>query len=126
MSERKEKAASGKKSDGAEPKKKAEAKAKARNETAEAPKPRAKGPQEPAPDARLQNFYRDTVVPELMTKFGYKTSMQVPRIEKITLNMGVGEATSDRKILDHALGDMTKIAGQKPVATRSRKSIATF
>ena len=130
MSERKEKAAPGKKSGGAEPKnepkKKAESKTKARNEAAEAPKPRAKGPQGPVPDARLQNFYRDTVVPELMTKFGYKTSMQVPRIEKITLNMGVGEATADRKILDHALGDMTKIAGQKPVATRSRKSIATF
>ncbi|OFZ73994.1 MAG: 50S ribosomal protein L5 [Betaproteobacteria bacterium RBG_16_64_9] len=76
--------------------------------------------------ARLQDYYRETVVPELMKKFGYKTSMQVPRIEKITLNMGVGEATADKKILDNAIGDLTKIAGQKPVATKSRKSIATF
>ena len=76
--------------------------------------------------ARLQTYYRDTVMPDLMKKFGYKTSMQVPRITKITLNMGVGEATSDKKILDNAIGDMTKIAGQKPVATKSRTSIATF
>src|SRR3972149_11109034 len=76
--------------------------------------------------ARLQDYYRETVVPELMKKFGYKTSMQVPRIEKITLNMGVGEATADKKILDNAIGDLTKIAGQKPAATKSRKSIATF
>ena len=76
--------------------------------------------------ARLQDYYRETVVPELMKKFGYKTSMQVPRIEKITLNMGVGEATADKKILDNAIGDLTKITGQKPVATKSRKSIATF
>ena len=124
MSERKEKAAPTKKSEGAEAAKKEGAR-KARAEVTESPKgPR--GPQAPAPDARLQTYYRDTVVPELMKKFGYKTTMQVPRIEKITLNMGVGETTSDRKILDHAIGDMTKIAGQKPVATRSRKSIATF
>jgi large subunit ribosomal protein L5 len=76
--------------------------------------------------ARLQNYYRETVVPEMMKKFGYKTTMQVPRIEKITLNMGVGETTADKKILDNAIGDLTKIAGQKPVATKSRKSIATF
>jgi large subunit ribosomal protein L5 len=76
--------------------------------------------------ARLQSYYTETVVPELMKKFGYKTTMQVPRIEKITLNMGVGEATGDKKILDNAIGDMTKIAGQKPVATKARKSIATF
>jgi len=124
MSERKEKAAPTKNSEGAEAAKKEGAR-KARAEVTESPKgPR--GPQAPAPDARLQTYYRDTVVPELMKKFGYKTTMQVPRIEKITLNMGVGETTSDRKILDHAIGDMTKIAGQKPVATRSRKSIATF
>ena len=124
MSERKEKAAPTKKSEGAEAAKKEGAR-KARAEVTESPKgPR--GPQAPAPDARLQTYYRDTVVPELMKKFGYKTTMQVPRIEKITLNMGVGETTSDRKILDHAIGDMTKIAGQKPVSTRSRKSIATF
>ena len=76
--------------------------------------------------ARLQDYYRDTVVPELMSKFSYKTTMQVPRIQKITLNMGVGEATADRKILDNAIGDMTKIAGQKPVATKAKKSIANF
>jgi large subunit ribosomal protein L5 len=76
--------------------------------------------------ARLQAFYRETVVPELISKFGYKSSMQVPRIQKITLNMGVGETTADRKVLDHAVGDMTKIAGQKPVVTKAKKSIATF
>jgi len=65
-------------------------------------------------------------VPELTKKFGYKSVMQVPRIEKITVNMGVGEATGDKKILDNAVADMTKIAGQKPVVTKARKSIATF
>lgn len=78
------------------------------------------------PPARLQLFYRDGVVPELMKKFGYKSVMQVPRIEKITLNMGVGEATGDKKVLDNAVGDMIKIAGQKPVMTKARKSIASF
>ena len=76
--------------------------------------------------ARLQQIYREQVVPELMEKFGYKTHMQVPRIRKITLNMGVGEAVQDKKILEHALGDLTKIAGQKPVVTKAKKSIATF
>ncbi|HEY7675138.1 MAG TPA: 50S ribosomal protein L5 [Burkholderiales bacterium] len=76
--------------------------------------------------ARLQDHYRKTVVPELMKKFGYKTSMQVPRIEKVTLNMGVGETTQDKKILDNAVGDLSKIAGQKPVVTKAKKSIATF
>ena len=76
--------------------------------------------------ARLQEQYRDKVVPELMKKFGYKTQMQVPRIRKITLNMGVGETVQDKKILDHAVGDMVKIAGQKPVITKAKKSIATF
>ncbi|MBI4290090.1 MAG: 50S ribosomal protein L5 [Betaproteobacteria bacterium] len=76
--------------------------------------------------ARLQNYYRETVVPDLMKKFGYATTMQVPRITKITLNMGVGEATADKKILDNAVGDLTKIAGQKPVTTKARTSIATF
>ena len=76
--------------------------------------------------ARLQDYYRETVVPELMSRFGYKTSMQVPRIRKITLNMGVGETTADKKILDNAVSDMTKIAGQKPVVTKAKKSIATF
>ena len=76
--------------------------------------------------ARLQNIYKEKIVPELMSKFGYKSIMEVPRITKITLNMGVGEAVADKKVLEHALGDMTKIAGQKPVVTKSRKSIAGF
>ncbi|HEX9396156.1 MAG TPA: 50S ribosomal protein L5 [Burkholderiales bacterium] len=71
-------------------------------------------------------FYREKVVPDLMQKFGYKTVMQVPRIRKITLNMGVGETTADKKMLDNALGDMVKIAGQKPVTTKARRSIANF
>ena len=76
--------------------------------------------------ARLQEYYKETVVPELLKKFGYKSIMEVPRITKITLNMGVGEAVGDKKILDHAVGDMTKIAGQKPVVTKARKAIAGF
>ncbi len=76
--------------------------------------------------ARLQSFYKETVVPKLMSEFGYKTVMEVPRITKITLNMGVGEAVADKKIMEHAVGDMTKIAGQKPVVTKSKKSIAGF
>ena len=76
--------------------------------------------------AKLHDYYRDQVVNELKNKFGYKSVMQVPRIEKITLNMGVGEAVADKKVLEHAVGDMTKIAGQKPVVTKSRKSIAGF
>jgi large subunit ribosomal protein L5 len=86
----------------------------------------ATGPQEPAPPARLASYYKDKVVPELMTKFGYKTVMQVPRLRKITINMGVGETTTDKKILDNAVADMTKIAGQKPVVTKARRSIANF
>ena len=76
--------------------------------------------------ARLQAFYKDKVVPDLVKQFGYKSVMQVPRIEKITLNMGVGETVNDKKILDNALGDLVKIAGQKPVVTKAKKSIATF
>ena len=76
--------------------------------------------------ARLQTQYREKIVPELMGKFGYKTVMQVPRITKITLNMGVGEAVNDKKNIDMAVGDLTKIAGQKPVVTKSRKAIANF
>ena len=76
--------------------------------------------------ARLFEFYKSEVVPALTTKFGYKSSMEVPRITKITLNMGVGEAVADKKVLDNAVGDMQKIAGQKPVVTKSRKSIAGF
>jgi large subunit ribosomal protein L5 len=75
---------------------------------------------------RLEKFYKDEVVPKLMKRFGYKNVMEVPRLSKITLNMGVGEATANKKILENALADMTKIAGQKPVATLARKSIATF
>jgi large subunit ribosomal protein L5 len=76
--------------------------------------------------SRLQEHYQKKVVPELMTKFGYANVMQVPRIEKITLNMGVGEALADKKVMDHAVGDMEKIAGQKPVVMRARKSVAAF
>ena len=76
--------------------------------------------------ARLQQIYKDEVAPALKQQFGYKSVMEVPRITKITLNMGVGEAVGDKKILEHAIGDMTKIAGQKPVATLARKSIAGF
>ena len=76
--------------------------------------------------ARLKEFYHQSVVPDLQKKFGYKSIMEVPRINKITLNMGVGETVADKKILDNAVGDMTKIAGQKPVITRARKSIATY
>lgn len=75
---------------------------------------------------RLQNFYKETVVPGLLEKFGYKSVMEVPRITKITLNMGVGEAVGDKKILEHAVADMTKLAGQKPVVTKARKAIAGF
>ena len=76
--------------------------------------------------ARLQEFYKDTVVPKLVEQFGYKSIMEVPRIEKITLNMGVGEAVADKKVMEHAVADLTKIAGQKPVVTLSKKSIAGF
>jgi large subunit ribosomal protein L5 len=76
--------------------------------------------------ARLQDFYRETVMPELKAKFGYKSAMEVPLITKITLNMGVGESVADKKVLEHAVGDLSKIAGQKPVITKARKSIATF
>jgi large subunit ribosomal protein L5 len=76
--------------------------------------------------ARLQAFYREKVVADLTTKFGYKSVMEVPRITKITLNMGVSEAVSDKKVMEHAVGDLTKIAGQKPVVTKSKKAIAGF
>ena len=76
--------------------------------------------------ARLFDYYKDAVAPELMKKFGYKSVMEVPRIEKITLNMGVGEAVADKKVMEHAVSDMQKIAGQKPVVTKSKKSIAGF
>jgi large subunit ribosomal protein L5 len=74
----------------------------------------------------MYDFYKDTVVKQLTDRFGYKSPMEVPRISKITLNMGVGEAVGDKKVMEHAVSDMTKIAGQKPVVTLSRKSIAGF
>jgi large subunit ribosomal protein L5 len=76
--------------------------------------------------ARLQEHYRKVLIPELTKKFGYKSVMQVPRLQKIVLNLGVGEAVGDKKIMDNAVGDLTKIAGQKPVITLARTSIATF
>jgi large subunit ribosomal protein L5 len=76
--------------------------------------------------ARLQTQYREKIVPELMQKFGYKTVMQVPRLTKITLNMGVGEAVNDKKNIDTSVADLTKIAGQKPVVSKARKAIANF
>jgi len=80
----------------------------------------------PLGPARLQSFYRDTVVGDLTKRFGYQSVMQVPRIQKIVLNMGVGEAVADKKIMDNAVADMTKLAGQKPLVTKSRKAIANF
>jgi len=76
--------------------------------------------------ARLKEIYNKEIAPALTKQFGYKSPMQVPRITKIVLNMGVGEAVADKKILDNAMGDMTKIAGQKPVVTKARKAIAVF
>jgi large subunit ribosomal protein L5 len=76
--------------------------------------------------ARLHQHYREQVVPKLTERFGYKNPMQVPRLTKITLNMGVGEAAADRKIMDHAVSDLTRIAGQKPLVRNARKSVATF
>ena len=75
---------------------------------------------------RLEKVYKEQIVPKLMEKFGYKNVMQVPRLSKVTLNMGVGEAVGNKKIMENALADMAKIAGQKPVTTLARKSIATF
>src|SRR5688500_1472480 len=88
--------------------------------------PKSTGPEQKGPPPRLALHYKDKVVPDLMTKFGYKTIMQVPRLKKITLNMGVGETTNDKKMLDNAVADMARIAGQKPVVTKARKSIANF
>jgi large subunit ribosomal protein L5 len=76
--------------------------------------------------ARLKNFYHDTVVKQLREQFDYKNDMQIPRITKVTLNMGVGEAVADRKVMEHAVADMTKIAGQKPIVIKARKSVAGF
>ena len=76
--------------------------------------------------ARLQTYYREKIVPDLTEKFGYTSVMEVPRLTKITLNMGVSEAVADKKVMDHAVGDLTKIAGQKPVVPQARKAIAGF
>ena len=76
--------------------------------------------------ARLQTYYREKIVKDLTEKFGYTSVMEVPRLTKITLNMGVSEAVADKKVMDHAVGDLTKIAGQKPVVTKSKKAIAGF
>lgn len=76
--------------------------------------------------ARLKQYYNEVVVPQLMNQFSYQSTMQVPKITKITLNMGVGESVADKKVLNFALDDMTRISGQKPVATLARKSIAGF
>jgi large subunit ribosomal protein L5 len=86
----------------------------------------ATGPVGPAPKARLQTQYHESIVPALMEKFGFTSVMQVPRLQKITLNMGVSEAVSDKKVMDNAVADLTKIAGQKPVVTKSKKAIAAF
>jgi large subunit ribosomal protein L5 len=101
------------------------AKAEARP-AAEKPAARPARPALPVPPARLATYYREKVVPELAQKFGYKTTMQVPRIRKITINMGVGEAVGDKKTLENAVADMARIAGQKPVITKARRSIANF
>ena len=76
--------------------------------------------------ARLKQFYKDSVVKKMTEQFGYTSVMQVPRIEKITLNMGVGEAVADKKVMEHAVGDMEKIAGQKVIVTKAKKSVAAF
>jgi large subunit ribosomal protein L5 len=99
---------------------------KAEAKPAEKPAAKPARPALPVPPARLAIYYREKVVPELVQKFGYQTTMQVPRIRKITLNMGVGEAIGDKKLLDNAVADLARIAGQKPVVTKSRRSIANF
>ena len=76
--------------------------------------------------SRLRDHYKSTVGPALMERFGYKTPMQIPRLEKVTINMGVGEALADKKVLDNAVEDLTRISGQRPVITKARKSVAAF
>ena len=75
---------------------------------------------------RLREHYKSTVEPALMERFGYRSVMQIPRLEKITINMGVGEALADKKVLDHAVADLTRISGQRPIITKARKSVAAF
>ncbi len=109
------------------PKESRQAAPKGKQEAHEAPRePKVARPVRPAPIPRLQIHFREAVVKQLMDEFGYKTSMQVPRIDKIVLNMGVGEAIADKKILDNAVSDMAKIAGQRPLMTLARKSVAQF
>jgi len=98
----------------------------ARDAAREPKEPKVARPARPAPVPRLQTHYRDAVVKQMMEQFGYKTSMQVPRIDKIVLNMGVGESVADKKIMDNAVSDMAKIAGQRPTVTKARKSVAQF
>jgi len=86
----------------------------------------AEGKPAPTPPARLREIYKKEIVPALTKQFGYKSVMQVPRVSKVVLNMGVGEAVGDKKLLENAVGDMTKISGQKPVVTKARKAIAAF
>ena len=86
----------------------------------------AEGKPAPTPPARLREVYKKEIVPALTKQFGYKSVMQVPRVTKVVLNMGVGEAVNDKKLLENAVGDMTKISGQKPVVTKARKAIAAF
>jgi large subunit ribosomal protein L5 len=93
---------------------------------ASAPEVRDEKPAPPAGPARLQVFYREQVAKDLRQQFNYKSAMEVPRIEKIVLNMGVGEAVADKKIMDNAVADLAKIAGQKPLVTKARKSVAQF
>jgi large subunit ribosomal protein L5 len=92
----------------------------------QAPEARDERPAAPPAPARLKLFYREQVIKDLAQQFGYKSVMQVPRIDKIVLNMGVGEAVADKKIMENAVADMTKIAGQKPLVTKARRSVATF
>jgi len=110
----------------AAPKESRETRQREAREAAEPKEQKERRPERPAPVPRLQVHYRDVVVKQLMEQFQYKTAMQVPRIEKIVLNMGVGEAVADKKIMDHAVADMAKIAGQKPLVTNARKSIANY
>ena len=108
---------------------KVQAKAKTKGQAqAQAPAPPPVKDQAPEtrPTARLHKHYRETVVPQLMQELGLKNRMQVPRIEKITVNMGVGEAVADKKLIDNAIVDLTKLTGQKPLVCKSRKSVATF
>ena len=111
--------------EGKQPKQPKQAAPEAKQGT-EAQQVRDAKPARPAGPARLHVYYRESVVKDLTQQFGYSTVMQVPRIEKIVLNMGVGEAVADKKIMDNAVADMTKIAGQKPVITKAKTSIATF